>query len=112
MCRRGKMSKEVLWGCAQYQKEVDAHKSWVLEMEASSGANDAWGVGGVQDFSIAIGIPQERRDRIGGHIHNEFLDLRFSSRSGCQDSMVVAVLESVASSFVTASALSASLLRV
>ena len=86
----------------------------MLEMGASSGTNDAWGVGGVQDFSIAIRIPQERRNRIGGHIHNEFLNLRFSSRSGYQDSvaMVVAVLESVASSFVAASALSASLPRV
>ena len=83
-------------------------------MGASSGANNAWGVREVQDFSIAIGIPQERKNWIGSHIHNEFLDLRFSSRSGCQDSiaMVVAVLESVASSFVAASALSASLPRV
>jgi len=86
----------------------------MLEMGASSGTNDTWGAGEVQDFSIAIGIPQERRDRIGGHIHNEFLDLRFSSRSGYQDNiaMVVVVLESVASSFVVAFALSTSLLRV
>jgi len=86
----------------------------MLEMRASSRTNNTWGVGGVQDFSIAIGILQERRDKIGSHIHNEFLDLRFSSRFGCQNSiaMVVAVLESVASSFVVASALFASLPRV
>jgi len=73
-------------------------------------------LGGLEESKISplpLGF-HKRRDRIGGHIHNEFLDLRFSSRSGYQDSiaMVVAVLESVASSFVIASALSASLPRV
>jgi len=50
------MSKKMLWGYAQYRKEVDVYKSWMLEMGASSGTNNTWGAGEVQDFSIAIGI--------------------------------------------------------